>query len=65
VCTSMCLRCAVYSRAGTTSVVLTLRGLEIMNDDPAQVDVLYVKVLPDEGLTKLKRVCSECISHCL
>lgn len=32
-----------------TAVVVELKGVEYMNDDPAEVDVLYAKVLIKDG----------------
>lgn len=32
-----------------TAVEIELKGVEYMNDDPAEVDVLYAKVLPKDG----------------
>jgi len=33
-----------YDIVGTSSLIVQLQGLEIMNDDPTAVDVLYIKV---------------------
>eukprot|EP00026_Physarum_polycephalum_P010096 Phypoly_transcript_10247.p1 GENE.Phypoly_transcript_10247~~Phypoly_transcript_10247.p1 ORF type:complete len:378 (+),score=67.83 Phypoly_transcript_10247:179-1312(+) len=38
----------LYDIVGTRSVIIHMKGLEYMNDDPHEVDVLYVKVT-DEG----------------
>jgi len=35
---------------------LTLEGLDIMNDDPSQVDVLFMKVRQDSELEKINKV---------
>ena len=32
-----------------TTVIVELKGVEYMNDDPADVDVLYAKVLIKDG----------------
>lgn len=45
----------IYDIVGTRSVIIRMKGLEYMNDDPHSVDVLYVKVT-DEG-NCLKDVC--------
>src|SRR5687767_2449080 len=43
---------------GTTSVVVQIRGLEIMNDDPAQTDVMFARIVEDATLAKLQAVAS-------
>ena len=40
-----------------------MQGLEIMNDDPSEVDVLYIKVIQNKGIAKLKALCKEITSH--
>mmetsp|Transcript_19155 Transcript_19155/g.31348 ORF Transcript_19155/g.31348 Transcript_19155/m.31348 type:complete len:375 (-) Transcript_19155:255-1379(-) len=44
----------VYDIVGTRSVIVQVRGLEYMNDDPHEVDILYAK-LGGEGFEKLER----------
>ena len=37
-----------------TAVVVELKGVEYMNDDPADVDVLYAKVVIKDGSNRYK-----------
>ncbi|KAK3254398.1 hypothetical protein CYMTET_36386, partial [Cymbomonas tetramitiformis] len=39
------------------SLMLRIQGLEYMNDDPSEVDVLYVKVEEVGGEGRLERLC--------
>jgi len=46
----------IYDVLDTRSLVVKLKGLEIMNDDPSQVDILYLQVLEEDGrLAKLTK----------
>lgn len=47
----------VYDVVGTRSLVVRLRGLEIMNDDPSDTHVLFAKVEDTED-GRLKKLCS-------
>ena len=38
---------------GTDPVVISLRGVECMKDDPSAVDVLYAKVCLTDGTNRL------------
>ena len=46
-----------------TAIVVELKGVEYMNDDPADVDVLYAKVLIKDGSNRYKRY-NYCMSSC-
>jgi activating signal cointegrator complex subunit 1 len=46
----------VYDMLETRSLLLKLQGLEIMNDDPSAVDILYLKV-QEVGGNRLERLC--------
>ena len=41
------LQSRIYDLVGTTSVVVKMKGLEIMNDDPTSAHVLYAKLVRD------------------
>jgi len=56
IATSSDVRCVFDDLAGTTTVKLALEGLDIMNDDPSQVDVLFMKVRQDSELEKINKV---------
>ena len=42
---------------GTDPVVISLRGMECMKDDPSAVDVLYAKVCLTDGTDRLILFC--------
>eukprot|EP01112_Ceratiomyxa_fruticulosa_P016327 TRINITY_DN4916_c0_g1_i3.p1 TRINITY_DN4916_c0_g1~~TRINITY_DN4916_c0_g1_i3.p1 ORF type:complete len:371 (+),score=67.79 TRINITY_DN4916_c0_g1_i3:152-1264(+) len=52
----------LYDILATRSLILTLEGLEYMNDDPGEVDVLYAKVKQDEAGDKLQQICKHLVS---
>jgi len=54
----------LYDMVETRSVVLSLRGLEIMNDDASQADILYAKVLDDDNKRRLTKLCKYLIDKC-
>jgi hypothetical protein len=39
----------IYDAAATRTLLIGTKGLEIMNDDPSSVDVLYLKIQDNEG----------------
>ena len=45
---------------GTDPVVISLRGVECMKDDPSAVDVLYAKVCLTDGTNRLMHPNSFC-----
>ena len=45
---------------GTDPVVISLRGVECMKDDPSAVDVLYAKVCLTDGTNRLMHPISFC-----
>jgi activating signal cointegrator complex subunit 1 len=48
----------IYDALETRSLVLQVKGLEIMNDDPSACDVLYVKVSENNNEKRLLNVCA-------
>ncbi|KAI5736419.1 hypothetical protein M8J76_003053 [Diaphorina citri] len=42
-------------------IKINLKGLEIMNDDPAEVDILYAKVVDDSGL--VQKLCDDVVQY--
>ncbi|KAL6065879.1 activating signal cointegrator 1 complex subunit [Balamuthia mandrillaris] len=48
---------AVYDVVGTTSLRVALTGLEMMNDDPSRVDVVYMGVKELQEPPRLPAVC--------
>lgn len=65
------LRPKCYDLIGTRSIIVKLKGLEIMNgqiisdcvtfsDDPKSVDVLYAKVSEIDGGNRLQKLCGGC-----
>ena len=48
----------VESILGADGIVITLKGLELMNDDPSECHVLYVDIQDDAGKQKLLQVTS-------
>jgi activating signal cointegrator complex subunit 1 len=47
---------AIRAAASNGPLLVTLAGLEIMNDDPSAVDVVYAKAGPDESMRRLHAV---------
>ena len=41
---------------GSDEMSVDIRNLEIMNDDPAEVDVVYAKIAPGDTTDRLQRV---------
>ena len=41
---------------GDKPVAVKLQGVEYMNDDPSEVDVLYARVIPADGSDSLQRL---------
>jgi len=50
------LKPQIYDTVDTRSLVVNLKGLEIMNDDPSQVDVLYVQILETDRGGRLAKM---------
>uniref|UniRef100_A0A6B2LAP0 K Homology domain-containing protein n=1 Tax=Arcella intermedia TaxID=1963864 RepID=A0A6B2LAP0_9EUKA len=46
----------LYDMLETRSLVVRFKGLEIMNDDPSQVDVLYLQVLETDSSNRLAKL---------
>uniref|UniRef100_A0A8D8XG39 Activating signal cointegrator 1 complex subunit 1 n=1 Tax=Cacopsylla melanoneura TaxID=428564 RepID=A0A8D8XG39_9HEMI len=42
-------------------IKIKLKGLEIMNDDPAEVDILYAKVVDESGL--VQKLCDDVVQY--
>lgn len=53
---SKCYEELVSNCLQDTAVVVELKGVEYMNDDPAEVDVLYAKVLIKDGSNRLQNL---------
>ena len=44
-------------------MLVDIRNLEIMNDDPAEVDVVYAKIAPGDTTDRLQRVADSLIDR--
>jgi len=46
----------IYDILGSRSLLVNLKGLDYMNDDPTQVDVVYMNVQESDNGTRLEQV---------
>lgn len=53
---SQCYEELVSKYLNDSPVTVELKGVEYMNDDPAEVDVLYAKVITQDGSDRLQRL---------
>lgn len=56
VCLSQCYQELVSEYLQDSPVVVELKGVECMNDDPGDVDVLYAKIITKDGSDRLQKL---------